>query len=460
MKSQRLTRLVVAMAWLVSLGICFVLGALLGIPLGRSGGSVISNHLDGGTAPVDAELNALFVRYTGSALLPQSDPGGLPDAWKLAWKNLLRVEDPNERAYVAGRFAGVLSLSQIADAAVYISGLPRASPQEEALSAVCRRWGELDGRSALAFAADTVDIGHEVLLQAALAGWAARDPKAAWQWVLDRPVGRGTESARYAAILRSLASKDPDYALGLAASLPFAALREDALMAFARQQLEQAPPQRVINYWQELPPSPQRDTLYKFTAERWARYDPLAASTWVTTEVAQPLRNSLLVSVAQSWVQTNPRQAMKWAFTVDASEQADVVTATSLAWLEQEGPSPIAKWLNTEKRTAAHEPIINALALTLADTNPPAALTWARALHNSDNRDYAVTAVYKKWLQAQPDAALMALYADSGAPAELRAQVGIATQPVYASPPSTLPAEENSGDVIGEVALPTLPDGE
>ena len=60
--------------------------------------------------------------------------------------------------------------------------------RDEIQNSLLRRWAELDGRSALAYALDnSLPWQLEAAVAAALGGWAGNDPDGAWRWAVDNP---------------------------------------------------------------------------------------------------------------------------------------------------------------------------------------------------------------------------------------------------------------------------------
>ena len=74
-------------------------------------------------------------------------------------------------------------------------------------------------------------------------------------------------------------------------------------------------------------------------------------------------------------------------------------------WTANDGPSPLAQWLNTKGPDYSLDGAIEILALATASFDPATALVWAQSILDPDNRSMLEIVIGREWIRRAPDQA-------------------------------------------------------
>lgn len=389
------------------------------------------------------------------------------DDSRLALRNLMRLGDPEERAFKARLLAEEFPLGRLASAVAYVDNLPRGPRQEEVFFVLLQRWGELDGRSALAYAlAEGGTWDREGAVRAVLAGWTSADAVSVWRWILQNPSQRSRDALRFNAVVDTLTPRNPDQAYAFASSLRDNGMRASALETFSRRMIQTGPPQRVLSWLEEQAAGETRARTLAYAAGEIARYSPREALAWIGRQQDPLTRDLAMVRVARSWAQYEPAQACQWAAGLDpGGARHDALAEAAEGWLQRDGPAPLAQWLNSVPAHPDFDGALQKLVFTVSESDPATALSWAHTLIDPTDRDFSTIAIARHWMETDPEAAVAALNQDPAVSEQVRLvlfgstrPVDQAVGPVPVAPPVVRPVspeemdeEEGYFDEMGEI---------
>jgi hypothetical protein len=146
-------------------------------------------------------------------------------------------------------------------------------------------------------------------------------------------------------------------------------------------------------------------TVFRRTVRAVARRDPDRAIAWLAEHVDQDYAAHGHRVLAEEWVQTAPLEAFEWIRTgVPEDRREDAVKLTFGRWLVTRRQDAEA-WLDSAPRTAFHDPAIYTLARRLARESPPHAVAWCDRSQGDEWRLDCLSMVAKRWYREDPGAA-------------------------------------------------------
>lgn len=390
---ERSFRVVVVLAWLLSLAGVFALGTFLGTSLrqGSSGGE---------------ELGAATVWiYTRLGVYERS--GETRPLRSVALERLVALEDALERRYFARELARELEAGELGEVVQELTAMPRTAGWGDAVEPFLARWGSVDPRGALAFAASQGGEGTQPLppeaTEAILRGWAAESPALAWQWV--RQHGGSDPGNWLQAVAGAVALRNPEEAFRLANQLEDSAQRMGCLRAIITERMEHERPQRLAELIETRLRGPMRDEMLRELVGRWARQDPAAAAVFAERQRGA-LYQQLVPAAVTTWAERSPREAADWARELAPGLTRSVAVAKAIAgWLRAGELGAAASWLNDQPPHEDWDSSIEELARATIERDPEAALAWALAIQDRHRRETSALIVAESWMQRDPVAA-------------------------------------------------------
>lgn len=438
MNRTRLTPLALALAWLFSLGLVFVLGLFLAFAF----------HLDPDHSRDDEslelrQLSIVVERILGERLdygemMSMANRDRFPDQLERTLQILIRDESVyrRERAleYVA---EGVPARKRISGIQ-FLLDQPSGSHRDLALRIFFEQWGRNDGRSALAMANRIEDpFEREPVVLAVLAGWSQTRPRDAWQWLMQN-AGDASPS-RMTEAMWQIARYHRGDALSLLHQLNDDHPATDIVwLSFGEGLLQAIGPEDALNWVGEMPSGWLQLEFVRMVGESLAAHSPQRAMVWIEDEAPEGLAEILAETVIRSWAQRVPEGVFNWLERHSpGADRRAMIQLTAESWVNAQGPVPLSQWLNAQPASADWDAAIEVLVVEVMDRNPRAALSWAQVISNPESRVYYEILVARNWVLRDPANALNALE-DLLSTAEARALVLGAALP--SSEPTTLPS--------------------
>ena len=286
----------------------------------------------------------------------------------------------------------------------FLQEIPGEPRRNQVLGKFLEVWAEEDGRSAIIFAT-SLDISRDqqLAIQSVLKGWSKERPSDAWNWVIEREGNSRRAERMLEVILSTLGYSNRETALSLLERMPSSEFQSRMSIAVIEQVLVAVSPREAINWLSELPSAATSDSA-AYLAQVWSQSEPEAAARWLHN--AFPNQVDGLAEVIREWVYMNPVGAADWTWeTISGSIRGDFMRIVAEEWVANDGPSPLALWLNTKGPSYALDGAIEELALATATFDPATALVWAQSILDVDTRSMLEIMVGREWIRTAPDQA-------------------------------------------------------
>jgi hypothetical protein len=446
MKRNQLNAVTIGLAWLASLGVVFILGILLAFAmhLGPREGA----ESQGDLTLDERDLVLTLERYTGEpadipAVLAQTDSNAIPEQVEQALRAILRERDPDLRRLAALRLVRGLPSRHVMSSIRFLQEIPSDPARDQVLRRFLESWASKDGRSAIAFASSLQSPrDSQLAINAVLRGWSTVRPADAWNWVIER-AGNSRRAERWLeVILSNLGSFDRETALMLLNKMPSKSFQTQMSLVVMKQILLSEPPREALNWLGELPRGTE-GAAATYLAERWASSEPAAAAEWLHDSFPAEIEG--LDTVLREWVYASPRQAADWVWeTFSGNDRHSLMDVVAEEWIANDGPTPLAQWLNNRGADQTLDGAVEALALATAEVDPATALVWAQSVIDPNTRSMLEILIGREWIRVSPDEA------EENLPLLLESETARAAlleaEPVY--------EEEPASSIQGDLAIP------
>lgn len=287
----------------------------------------------------------------------------------------------------------------------------------DALFVLADVWASQDPEAAATWLA-ALDLGdpRNPFLFSALSRWAAQDPDAAIVWF--EKSSDGSRDYLAAALVRGLATLDPDAALKLLVASPASPERSGSvdflIRAWSAVSLEHA-----FGKTATLPGPLKRIAIEKLTASLAG--DQLeAARAWATSLQNPQDRESARTGIAARWSQTDPVAAITWANGLeDPATRATALGEAATRWARIT-PLDAGTWVDAHRGKPEADLATRAVAWTTVDLDPDTAFNRVAAITHAPLRDETFEQVGRFWLSREPIAAKRFLESESAMPPSIR----------------------------------------
>ncbi|NBD38486.1 MAG: hypothetical protein GVY10_07955 [Verrucomicrobia bacterium] len=402
-----MTLAALGLGWLVSLGVVFVLGIL----------SAFAFHLDpeaggggnGGLSLEERDLMVTIERYTGeradiAALKSVAAGEGFPQQLEQTLRAVLRHPAREDREVAARRLVEGLPFRKRMACIKFLAELPAGPARDQVWGVFLEGWAREDGRSAMGFTSSLPELRErQAAISAVLRGWSRPQPAEAWNWVVEHAGSTRRAERWLEIILTNLGSKDRMTAFDLLQRIPDSDFQEEMALVVMEQILERERAPRALDWLGELPPGTQ-SAAAAFVAARWALTDPEAAAEYLRE--AYPRAEEGLGLVLREWVYQDARAAVNWTWEQFSGDgRAVMMDLLAEEWVANDGPTPLAQWLNQRGPDPSLDAAIEQLALATAEVEPATALVWAQSVSDPDERATLEIVIGRAWLQMAPSEA-------------------------------------------------------
>jgi len=242
------------------------------------------------------------------------------------------------------------SLAEVKKALEWANALPDGPMKKAALEKIVKRWGELDGPGATAYAAQVYDeTGNANLLREALAGWAEKDPQAAVNQLASLGLTDGLTRDIRRDLLEQWADLNPAAAAGYATA------------------------NRETDNWRGLVGT---------VADEWSKRDPKAAADWAAAlETGRDKRGAIYTAIS-NWADADPNGAAAYVSSQPLGESRDMMAGTLARHIGQDDPGAGLKWAALVADPATQERAVAGALVDLyrKDTNQAVLLLQSSAI--------------------------------------------------------------------------------
>ncbi len=395
-------------AWAVSLGLAFFAGNWAANYFSDKDRNGIKSN-SGYENQAALERHLLIRQLTGkepdSASSDQSQSFTSPVREALA--AALANGNANFRSHAIAVLLSGLALGDIGEAVRFTEGIPAGVRRDEMYSALLRRWGELDGRSALAYALERPTAGnrHEGIV-GVLTGWATYDSETAFAWALANPGDNPFQSDTLNAVIGQLAVLDPAKAFSYASELSRDAFQTGALKTLADQLHSMGNLNLALTWYADLKEGSVKELALEHVARIWSSYEPIYASEWIESISGQVVREHAIEAVASTWGRTDPQRAASWAAALpEGRARASGTSAAIGTWLQRGEVNLVARWLNQLPPHQDFDDAVRQVALASMQEDPETAMSWADSIIDENLRSVTMNMVGQRWVGMDPLAA-------------------------------------------------------
>lgn len=299
--------------------------------------------------------------------------------------------------------------------------------------AVLGKWAEQDGPAAMKYAEDHAkDLGATgaVLKMSVVAAWAEKDPDAVWAWYQgnkDKDSGGmfGGNQMVLMSVFSNLMANDPDTAFKRLDELDKGA-RTMALAGMSQTALfDDTKRQALLDRIKTMPDEMERTQARQMLISQWVMLAPDEATAWVGKQPAAE-QKEMRDSIGTAFIMSDPKKGA--AFMLDGAtveEKPMIYTKVVSSWAAM-NPDGAAEWLGSQGNGPELDQARSALAFSIADKKPAAAMENVRAITDADLRFTAASTVYGKW-QATDAAAADKSLESAGLSAEQVQQIRSST---------------------------------
>jgi hypothetical protein len=358
----------------------------------------------------------------------------------------MRENDPDLREMETRRLLRGLPARRVMGSIRLLQEVPTGPARNQILREFIESWGENDGRSAIAFAISLqAPRERQLATGAVLRGWSRARPSDAWNWVIEREKNTRRAERWLELILSNLGRTDRQTALMLLEKSPSGDFQTQMSLVVLEQILRTESPREALRWLGELPEG-AAGSAASFLAGNWATTEPEAAAVWL--HEAFPYEIEGLGNVLLEWTYINPNEAADWVWEgFSANLRRTYMDVIADEWVANDGPAPLAQWLNSHGPDASLDGAIESIVLTTANMDPATALIWAQSIMDPDARSMLEIMVGRQWIRMDPESAgdsLPVLLQSESARAAL-----LEPEPVYE------PAYEDIEDTaVDEMAVP------
>jgi len=361
------------------------------------------------------ERHLLIRKLTGKPLEPAASGESFSPPVREALSAALANANMNFRNHAFAVIFSGLALGDIGEAVDFGNKLPPGVRRDEIFVALLRRWGELDGRSALAYALELANAGNrDEGIAGVLAGWATYDPQTSYQWALANPGQNPFQSERLNAVIGQIAIGDPAAAFAYASELPVDSFRTGALRTIADQLHAEGKLGLALPWFVNLAEGPVKEVAFEHVARIWSSYEPVFAAEWVEQNSRQVVHAQALSAVAATWGRTDPQRAADWASELPTGRARSAgVSAAVGTWLDLGEVNDVAGWLNRQPTHQDFDDAVRKVALASMYDDPETAMSWAESIIDENLRSVTMNMVGQRWMSLD-QAAAQAYYGNSG----------------------------------------------
>jgi hypothetical protein len=358
---------------------------------------------------VKSHARASVVQDDGFAPLPgvsTAPVGQKPDNLEAAFRSALLLEDSTDRLIRIREIVRTLALGDLPAAFEDARRLPE-SDQWQMLSAIGRRWAELDIKGALEFAAAKGRVGpyggYNNILHGVVEKWASRSPDQAVTWVNELPPSRDRQQL-VNTLMETLTRSDPRAALELAkasgAGMDGSWQVQNLFAEWTGRDREAA-----LAALGTLG-SGLNATAVRGIAGRFAQDDPVAAATWAKG-LSDPLsRKQALQQVTAMWSDTDPASVLRWAATVEDDEVRESAVSQAITRMITKDSAAALAEIDRIPAGDKRDQMMITAANALGTQDARKALDLLGRIADTPAKNQAIARMCSVWAGSEPRAAL------------------------------------------------------
>lgn len=384
----------------------------------------------------------------------------------LAWARSLQPPEPGVLAAVISGFAAKDPMRAIDLAAEIPSPMEQMQAMLSAYTSATARDPSLFG-PLLDRALALPNTGQkQALVQSLAAGWAARDPAQAADWVVAN--GARASLDMVTQVASQYARVDPVRAASFTARIPSEA--RGAWLRGVASSYAQTDPRAALDWVEQFRGSPEYDDAAIAIVQSTAQVDPPAAARALESIGREDYRRGGANTVAMTWASRDPASAASWAAGLrDPTTRASAAGLVAQVWASQDPPAAQAWALSQPPGQARDTGLLAVISASARFATPDASLL--AAFSSDQTRIAATQAAAFGIAQRDPDAARAFIQANVAEPSQrdrllsfvsqvpnMRPGGGIVAPAMIVPSPGGVPMGVAYGPVVGS-GVPVLING-
>jgi hypothetical protein len=337
---------------------------------------------------------------------PGTAPGEKPADLESAFRSALLLEDSTDGVIRIREIVRTLSLEDLPGAFEVARRLSQ-SDQWEVLSAIGRRWAELDVKAALEFSLSNGRVGpyggYNSILHGVVQKWASRSPDQACAWVNQLPPSRDRHQL-VTTLMTTLSRSDPHAALKLAlqsssgteGSWPVENLFSD----WAGRDRAAA-----LSALDTLSPN-LKPTAVRGLARSFAQDDPVAATAWASALSDPFSRKQALQQISAMWSDADPASVLRWAATVQDDEVRQGAISQAISKMVTKDLGAAIAEIERIPAGDQRDQMVMAAANALSSQDARGALDLIERAADTPAKNRTIARMCSVWAGSEPRAAL------------------------------------------------------
>ena len=333
-----------------------------------------------------------------------------------ATQALLALPHGDDRINVVRFMAHRLSQKDPAAGLTWLDSLPPECSDAMSRQMLVGTWAARDPRAASQYVSAAKDAlppdQYGAIAYALAAGWSQTDPKGAATWAQSLSgddqrtamqvalANWGRTDPKSAAAFLATASVDPLTRSEAASTLIHAWMKSDPQAAMA---------------WVNAQPADSgvQGEALNAAMEEMARQDPAKASTYVASMPEGVMKMNAISRVVGSWMKDDPAATAQWLMSMpDSLVKTNSLAMVASNWAYSD-PEKASAWLTSLPASTGRDAAAAALSNTILRRDPSSAIQWASSISDPDGRERQVVMLYRKWLQYDPAKAQAAMQSSS-----------------------------------------------
>lgn len=238
---------------------------------------------------------------------------------------------------------------------------------------------------------------RELLVHAALRGWAHVAPADAAHWALALPTANGRENA-LSAVFTGAVATDPEAAVQLGQSL-FQQFPNDA-PGVGNQLIDAFCLAGKFELAVRVAAMGDRETRAGWIANaysKWAEFQPEIAGRAAAAIESPELRNQALHGIVGGWAAVDPVALVNFVLRLPADAEQGAIVSQALERWVREDPKNAAAWISQNESRPELDRGIAAVA-TMDGIKSDVAIGWAESITSPALRSETLVTVLRNWM--------------------------------------------------------------
>lgn len=357
-----------------------------------------SGMVKAGAVSRDDEVLDFFKRY--------GLDGGAPltaETMSLAVTEVLRETNPIKSQMLFARLMEELTPENAQAALAMLRENTNGWESMRYMGMLAYAWGGADPKAAMEQLQQGGGRDSRMGAGTALTGWAAQDPQGAMAW-LEKYEGddKGMLSQ---SLISGLAKSDFEGALKYASAIEDEGEKRRASDTLAREMIRAGGIDKAKDWFASLSDANMKDGAFNTLTDQLRRSDPTKAADFIQEHASQPYARDAVAGLAEEMSRKDVQEGLKFANALTGPNQARAYSEVIGEWLDRnEGAESVqASEFVTRMPAGDNRDAASAtIARRMAGEDPAAAIAWASAIGNAEQRQDSLVEVGRRYLRTDP----------------------------------------------------------